>query len=84
MSSNDVPLLALARRRMPYILAFIALFVFFALTWSILDETNSRITRGVTGTLGDPRRHWGFDATYLLMTLPLGAAVEVDAIFAVG
>lgn len=77
MSSNDVPLLALARRRMPYILAFIALFVFFALTWSILDETNSRITRGVTGTLGDPRRHWGFDATYLLMTLPLGAAVVV-------
>lgn len=77
MSSNEVPLWALARRRMPYILAFIALFVFFAVTWSILDETNSRITRGVTGTLGDPRRHWGFDATYLLMTLPLGAAVVV-------
>ena len=77
MSFNDVPLLTLARRRMPYILAFVALFVFFAVTWSILDDTNSRITRGVTGTLGDPRRHWGFDATYLLMTLPLGAAVVV-------
>ena len=70
--NSDVSIWVLARRRMPYILAFIALFLFFAVTWSILDTDNSRITRGVTGTLGDPRRHWGLSATYLLMTLPLG------------
>ena len=75
--SSDVPLVALARRRMPYILACVALFVFFAVAWSLFDPNNSQITRGVTGTLGDPRRHWGFSATYLLMTLPLGAAVVV-------
>ena len=75
--NSDVPFLVLARRRMPYILAFAALFVFFAVMWSILDTGDSRITRGVTGTLGDPKRHWGFSATYLLMTLPLGAALVV-------
>lgn len=75
--SSDVPLMTLARRRMPYILAFVALFVFFAVTWSILDTSNSQITRGITGTLGDPKRHWGFSSVYLLMTLPLGAAIVV-------
>lgn len=77
MSSNSVPLHVLVRRRLPYIVTTVILFVFLLVTWALFDETNSTLTRGVTGTFGDPERHWGFSNLYLLLALPFGATIVV-------
>lgn len=77
MNSNDVPLHILVRRRLPYIVTTVILFLFLAVTWALLDQTNSVITRGVNGTMGDPVRHWGLPGLYLLLSLPFGAMIVV-------
>jgi hypothetical protein len=77
MSSNDVPLHVLFWRRLPYIVTALMLFLFLAVTWALLDQTNSTITRGVNGTMGDPLRHWGLPGLYLLLCLPFGAMIVV-------
>ena len=77
MNSNDVPLHVLVRRRLPYIAVTIFLFLFLAVSWALLDDGNSMVTRGVNGTLGDPFRQFGLPSLYLLLSLPLGAAIVV-------
>ena len=39
--------------------------------------TESAITRGVNGALGDPFRQFGLPSLYLLLSLPLGATIVV-------
>lgn len=75
--NSDAPVSQVAKRHVMYVLTFIGLFVFFAVAWAVFDQNDSGLTRGVAGTLGDPKRQWGFSPTFLLMTLPLGAAIVV-------
>ena len=65
------------RRRVPYIAATILVFAFFAVFYAVLLNDDSALSRGVTGTFGDPERQWGFTALFLLITLPIGATMVV-------
>ena len=75
---------ALWRRRLPYIVATIGVFAFFAIAWVVLFDLDSGLSRGYAGTFGDPQKQWGFSAFFLLATLPLGACIVVFTRMIVG
>lgn len=64
-------------RRISVFAAAAVLAALIVILWSLLDRSDSVLTRGVNAALGDPGRHWGLPNLYLLLAMPLGAVVVV-------
>lgn len=68
----------MTRRRLPYIAALVLIFVFFLMTYFVIEAGEDNwLTRSLRAAFGDPRAAWNFDPFYLLMALPLGAFIVV-------
>jgi 7 transmembrane helices usually fused to an inactive transglutaminase len=77
MRSDFRPRLGRPSIRLQYLACAVLLAAFLAILWALFDRSGSALTRGVTATLGDPGREWGLPGLYLLLALPIGAAIVV-------
>ena len=69
---GDIVMRRLARFAMAAAIACL-----IAIIWTLFDRSDTFVSRAVHYVFGDPARAWGLDNLYLLLALPLGAAMVV-------